>query len=71
MILITYLIIKTKFRNMRKTYFAPAVRLIDLETEGVIAGSIKFGNADQKIDTEDAYTQKQNPDLWGNESVWK
>ena len=56
---------------MKKTYLSPAVRMINLETEGMIADSIKFGGADQRIDTQDAFTQKQDPDMWGNESVWK
>ena len=46
--------------------------MIDLETEGMIADSIKFGGMNETINAEDAYSQKQqDPDLWGNESVWK
>ena len=56
---------------MKKKYNSPAVRFVDLETEGMIAGSIKFGDQNQRINAEDAYTQKQDPDMWGNESVWK
>ena len=59
---------------MKKSYINPNCRVIDLLSENMIAtspNSMKFDNS-QTIENEmDMLTNKQDPDLWGNESVWK
>ena len=56
---------------MKKTYFAPVIRMIDLETEGMIANSLTDG-AEFTLSDEEVDTQMSNQkDMWGNESVWK
>ena len=55
----------------KKIYLTPALRMIDLVEEGMIAGSISM-DANQNLGEDGEFTQKQqDPDLWGNESVWK
>ena len=56
---------------MKKTYFSPTIHLVNIEMEGMIANSIKFGGAEEKIYTEDAYSQQKEHDIWGNEGIWK
>ena len=55
---------------MKRTYNAPAVRYINLESEGMCAGSPdKVGFGEGNLDAKNAYTQEK--DMWGNEDIWK
>ena len=49
---------------MKKTYIQPETIVVNLHTEGMIAASIGFG--DDKVNAEDALTNKKNP-IWGGE----
>ena len=49
---------------MKKTYIQPETIVVNLYTEGIIAASIGFG--DDKVNAEDALTNKKNP-IWGGE----
>ena len=49
------------------TYHSPC----QYRVEAMIANSIKFAGADEKIYTEDAYSQQKEHDIWGNLGIWK
>jgi hypothetical protein len=53
---------------MKKTYIQPETIAVRLETEGMIAASLKIGNGDQTVDTSNGgqLTNKKNP-IWGGE----
>ena len=53
---------------MKKIYLTPAVRLIDLVEEGVIATS-SVGVYNENIGEE--FTQQKEENIWGNEDIWK
>ena len=54
---------------MKKRYKNPVLRVLDLTTEGVIATS--FVTSDETITSDEMMTNQKDPDMWGNESVWK
>ena len=58
---------------MKKIYEIPALRYINLETEGVIAGSqdsVSFdANEADAAEMDGALSNKQN--MWDREGIWK
>ena len=49
---------------MKKVYIQPAMQSLAVQTEGVIAVSIGFGEGTVKAD--DALTKKKDNDIWNN-----
>ena len=52
---------------MKKIYLTPAVRMIDLVEEGVIATSVTV--YEENIGEE--FTQQKEENIWGSEGIWK
>ena len=64
---------------MKKTYIQPETIVVRLETEGMIAASLKIGGVDQTVDTstDGAQLSNKKDPIWGgdfeeesNGSIW-
>lgn len=55
---------------MKKTYIQPETIVVRLETEGMIAASLKIGGVDQTVDTSADGAQlsnKKESSIWGSD----